>query len=83
MTLDVLSPEESVALLATVIGADRVAADPQAALRVAELSGYLPLALRWSPSTRPGGRSCPWPGWSASWRTNASASTLWRPPRMN
>ncbi|SFP25605.1 NB-ARC domain-containing protein [Actinomadura madurae] len=46
VTLDVLSPEESVALLATVIGADRVAADPQAALRVAELSGYLPLALR-------------------------------------
>ncbi|QKW38316.1 tetratricopeptide repeat protein [Actinomadura sp. NAK00032] len=46
VTLDVLSPEESVALLATVIGADRVATDQAAALRVADLSGHLPLALR-------------------------------------
>ena len=46
VTLDVLSPEESVDLLATVLGAGRIAADPPAALRVAELSGHLPLALR-------------------------------------
>ncbi|MGI5206124.1 ATP-binding protein [Spirillospora sp. CA-108201] len=46
VTLDVLSPDESVALLATVLGTDRVAEDPPAALRVAELSGHLPLALR-------------------------------------
>ncbi|MEU5992124.1 NB-ARC domain-containing protein [Spirillospora sp. NPDC047418] len=46
VTLDVLSPEESVDLLATVLGTGRVAADLAAALRVAELSGHLPLALR-------------------------------------
>nr|WP_283134023.1 tetratricopeptide repeat protein [Rhizohabitans arisaemae] len=46
VTLDVLSPEESVLLLSEVIGADRVRAEQDIALRVAQLCGCLPLALR-------------------------------------
>jgi len=44
--LDVLDPREAYALLARVLGADRVAAEPQAAAELARLCGYLPLALR-------------------------------------
>lgn len=46
VTLDVLSPGESVQLLGELMGASRVDADPASALRVAELCGHLPLALR-------------------------------------
>ncbi|MEU7828602.1 MULTISPECIES: tetratricopeptide repeat protein [unclassified Nonomuraea] len=46
VTLEVLSSPDAVALLGQVIGVARVAAEPQAAVRVAELCGYLPLALR-------------------------------------
>ncbi|MGW4145046.1 ATP-binding protein [Streptomyces albogriseolus] len=46
VTLDVLSPQESVRLLREVIGPSRVDAEPDAARRVAELCGCLPLALR-------------------------------------
>ncbi|MGC2997624.1 ATP-binding protein [Streptomyces sp. G35A] len=46
VTLDVLSLEESVRLLREVIGPLRVDAEPEAARRVAELCGCLPLALR-------------------------------------
>ncbi len=46
MTLDVLPPEGAVRLLAEVMGRERVEAEPDAALRVAELCGRLPLALR-------------------------------------
>ncbi|WP_211245827.1 ATP-binding protein [Actinomadura oligospora] len=46
VTLDILSPEGAVELLGQVIGHDRVAAEPEAALRLAELCGHLPLALR-------------------------------------
>ncbi|MEU9087362.1 BTAD domain-containing putative transcriptional regulator [Streptomyces sp. NPDC048357] len=44
--LDVLGPAEAVALLAGVAGAERVAAEPAAAQRIARLCGHLPLALR-------------------------------------
>ncbi|MEU9161415.1 BTAD domain-containing putative transcriptional regulator [Streptomyces sp. NPDC048424] len=44
--LDVLGPAEAVALLARVAGAERVAAEPAAAQRIARLCGHLPLALR-------------------------------------
>ncbi|MFI5534466.1 tetratricopeptide repeat protein, partial [Kitasatospora sp. NPDC051853] len=49
--LDVLSPEDAVALMDTALrtvrrGDDRVTADPMGSARVAELCGYLPLALR-------------------------------------
>lgn len=46
VTLDVLSPGESVQLLGELMGASRVAADSASAFRVAELCGHLPLALR-------------------------------------
>ncbi|MEU5694441.1 helix-turn-helix domain-containing protein [Actinosynnema sp. NPDC020468] len=44
--LDVLDPTESVALLGTIAGRHRIAAEPAAATRVATLCGRLPLALR-------------------------------------
>jgi hypothetical protein len=44
--LDLLSPEDSVQLLSELIGSNRVSAEPVAALRLAELCGRLPLALR-------------------------------------
>ncbi|MEU6034694.1 tetratricopeptide repeat protein [Actinomadura sp. NPDC047616] len=46
VTLDVLSPGESVELLAELVGRSRIDAAPAKARRVAELCGYLPLALR-------------------------------------
>ncbi|MFI5534737.1 tetratricopeptide repeat protein, partial [Kitasatospora sp. NPDC051853] len=49
--LDVLTPDNAVALMDTALrtvrrGDDRIAADPASAARVAELCGHLPLALR-------------------------------------
>ncbi|WP_030775951.1 AfsR/SARP family transcriptional regulator [Streptomyces sp. NRRL S-920] len=44
--VDVLEPEDSTALLAAVLGTDRVLAEEVAARRLAELCGGLPLALR-------------------------------------
>ncbi|MER5703384.1 tetratricopeptide repeat protein [Micromonospora sp. NPDC002296] len=46
MTLDVLSPDEAIALLHDSIGGDRVSAEPQAAAELARRCAYLPLALR-------------------------------------
>ena len=46
VSLDVLSHTESLSLLERVLGRDRVAAEPEAALRLASLCGHLPLALR-------------------------------------
>ncbi|MFI8823433.1 BTAD domain-containing putative transcriptional regulator [Streptomyces sp. NPDC053431] len=44
--LGVLGRDESAALLAAAVGADRIAAEPDAARRLAELCDGLPLALR-------------------------------------
>jgi DNA-binding SARP family transcriptional activator len=46
VAVDVLAPAESVELLAGVLGADRVAAEPEVVAELAELCGHLPLALR-------------------------------------
>ncbi|MEO6091031.1 MAG: BTAD domain-containing putative transcriptional regulator, partial [Umezawaea sp.] len=46
LTLDVLTPAEAVALLADILGDDRVTEEPEAALEVARLCGHLPLAVR-------------------------------------
>jgi tetratricopeptide (TPR) repeat protein len=46
LTLDVLPPAEAIALLARIIGSDRVAAEPAAAVTLTRLCGCLPLALR-------------------------------------
>jgi tetratricopeptide (TPR) repeat protein len=45
VTLDVFDPAESIELLARIVGADRVAAEPEAAARIVELCGGLPLAV--------------------------------------
>ncbi|MBM7437836.1 BTAD domain-containing putative transcriptional regulator [Streptomyces sp. HB132] len=44
--LDTLEPQDGTALLAGVLGEERILAEPVAALRLAELCGGLPLALR-------------------------------------
>ncbi|HEY3465613.1 MAG TPA: BTAD domain-containing putative transcriptional regulator [Amycolatopsis sp.] len=44
--VDVLSEEHAGALLTTMIGAERIAAEPAAARELASLCGFLPLALR-------------------------------------
>jgi tetratricopeptide (TPR) repeat protein len=46
LTLDVLTAEEAGALLARLLGGDRVAAEPDAAGELARLCAYLPLPLR-------------------------------------
>ncbi|GAA0925750.1 AfsR/SARP family transcriptional regulator [Nonomuraea longicatena] len=46
MTLDTLGPHESVRLLGTILGRERVAAERQAALELVIACGQLPLAIR-------------------------------------
>jgi tetratricopeptide (TPR) repeat protein/transcriptional regulator with XRE-family HTH domain len=46
LMLDVLVPREAVSLLAQLVGQDRIAAEPEAAAQLAEVCGYLPLAVR-------------------------------------
>ncbi|MFD1084486.1 AfsR/SARP family transcriptional regulator [Micromonospora andamanensis] len=46
VSLPLFAPAEGVALLASTAGADRVAAEPEAALAVVESCGHLPLAIR-------------------------------------
>ncbi|MEH6374599.1 BTAD domain-containing putative transcriptional regulator [Streptomyces sp. KLMMK] len=57
--VDVLGPQDGTALLAGVLGAERVLAEPVAARRLAELCGGLPLALRVAAA-----RLVQRPGWS-------------------
>jgi DNA-binding SARP family transcriptional activator len=46
LSLDTLAPNESVDLLARILGRDRVAAEPEQAQALARLCAHLPLALR-------------------------------------
>ena len=46
LTLDLLTPGDAEAMLAGMLGAARVAAEPRAAEELAAACGYLPLALR-------------------------------------
>ncbi|MFJ9718984.1 helix-turn-helix domain-containing protein [Streptomyces sp. NPDC101213] len=46
VAVDVLGPQDGTMLLAGILGTERVHAEPAAALRLAELCGGLPLALR-------------------------------------
>jgi tetratricopeptide (TPR) repeat protein len=46
MTLDTLTPEESLTFFEGVLGEERLAGERATALRVARLCGFLPLALR-------------------------------------
>ncbi|MEU7607656.1 AfsR family transcriptional regulator, partial [Streptomyces sp. NPDC041003] len=55
--LDVLRPAEAYGLLAGLVGAERIAAEPAAARRLATVCGHFPLALRIAAGrllTRPG-----------------------------
>ncbi|MBS2531840.1 tetratricopeptide repeat protein [Catenulispora sp. NF23] len=45
VALDVLDPSESIEMLSRIVGPERVAAEPRAAARIAELCGGLPLAV--------------------------------------
>jgi len=46
LALDVLTPAEAVSLLGRIMGAPRVAAEPRAAGDLAQVCGFLPLAVR-------------------------------------
>ncbi|WP_377267931.1 BTAD domain-containing putative transcriptional regulator [Peterkaempfera sp. SMS 1(5)a] len=46
VSIDVLAPAESLRLVARLLGAQRVEAEPEAARELTHLCGYLPLALR-------------------------------------
>ncbi|GAA0300051.1 XRE family transcriptional regulator [Streptomyces polychromogenes] len=59
VAVDVLAPEDGTMLLARVLGTERVHAEPEAARRLAELCGGLPLALRVAAA-----RLAQRPGWS-------------------
>ncbi|TMR97905.1 AfsR/SARP family transcriptional regulator [Nonomuraea basaltis] len=59
LELDVLSPAESEELLGRIAGAERVAAEREAALAILASCGYLPLAVRVA-----GARLAGRPGWS-------------------
>lgn len=53
LNLDLLTEPESIDLLAALLGADRVAAEPAAASELARRCGYLPLALRVAAASLP------------------------------
>jgi tetratricopeptide (TPR) repeat protein len=59
LSLDMLSPEGAVDLLAQIVGRDRLMAEPAAAFELARLCGLLPLALRIA-----GNRLASRPNWS-------------------
>ncbi|MEJ1201677.1 MULTISPECIES: BTAD domain-containing putative transcriptional regulator [unclassified Streptomyces] len=44
--LDVLAPQEALSLFTTIVGADRVRAEPDAAIRILAACSHLPLAIR-------------------------------------
>lgn len=46
VTLSTLTRDEGLALLTSAVGADRVEAEPEAAAKLVELCGHLPLAVR-------------------------------------
>ncbi|MER5466271.1 BTAD domain-containing putative transcriptional regulator [Streptomyces sp. NPDC002668] len=46
ISIGLMSPEESAALIEDTLGGQRVSAEPEAAAELARLCGYLPLALR-------------------------------------
>ncbi|WP_203903127.1 AfsR/SARP family transcriptional regulator [Virgisporangium aliadipatigenens] len=59
LLLDVLTPDEAFDLLATLLGPERVAAEPAATAELARVCSYLPLALRVATAHLLGH---PWPG---------------------
>ncbi|WP_328615451.1 tetratricopeptide repeat protein [Amycolatopsis sp. NBC_00355] len=62
LDVDVLEPEQATRMLAMIIGADRVAAEPAAVAALVRLVGGLPLALRIVAA-----RLAARPSWSLAW----------------
>ena len=60
--LGALPPDQATELLAAIIGAERAATEPDAVAEIAQLCGYLPLALRIA-----GARLLSRPAWTISW----------------
>ena len=60
--LDLMSPAQAVGLLTAIIGSARARAEPDALVEIAQLCGYLPLALRVA-----GARLASRPAWKISW----------------
>jgi DNA-binding SARP family transcriptional activator len=74
LELDLPSTAESLTLLTAIIGAERVAAQPDAARQLVDLCGRLPLAVRVA-----GARLAAWPGRPISYlvkRMTAAPSTM-------
>jgi tetratricopeptide (TPR) repeat protein len=59
LRLGVLPPNQALELLARIAGAERIAADPEAAVQLVRRCGYLPLAIRIA-----GARLVARPGWA-------------------
>ena len=54
LDLDVLAPSQSVEMITTIVGAQRVAAEPDVAAEIARLCGHVPLAVRIAAARRLG-----------------------------
>ncbi|MFD3492689.1 BTAD domain-containing putative transcriptional regulator [Streptomyces sp. NPDC058690] len=65
ISLSVMTPEESIALITETLGVQRVAAEPEAAGELAQLCGRLPLALRIATA-----RLCNRPRWNLQYMTD-------------
>jgi tetratricopeptide (TPR) repeat protein len=65
MVLDVLDEEEAVTLLAQAMDDERVAREPEAARRIVELCGHLPLAVRMAGARLAGSRQASLAGFAA------------------
>jgi DNA-binding SARP family transcriptional activator/tetratricopeptide (TPR) repeat protein len=76
LTLDVLTPDESAALLGRILGEDRVGAEPGAVAELARLCAYLPLALRIAAANLTGRPNHTIAGYTAELRTNDRLSAL-------
>jgi len=76
LTLDVLTPDESAALLSRILGEDRVGAEPGAVAELARLCAYLPLALRIAAANLIGRPNHTIAGYTAELRTNDRLSAL-------
>ncbi|WP_246086817.1 hypothetical protein [Nocardioides humi] len=73
VTLGSFTPRESVHLLGAIAGADRVAAEPEAAAALAEATGHLPLAVSLAATRVPRATTGRWPI-SSRWRTPGAAA---------
>jgi tetratricopeptide (TPR) repeat protein/transcriptional regulator with XRE-family HTH domain len=76
LALDVLTLDEAVGLLAWIVGEGRIHAEPEAAAGLAEVCGYLPLALRIVAANLTGQPDQPIAGWLARLRAGDRLAEL-------